>query len=121
MEALISEMTMILEQLPSNTKGGITAFSSGGYRNNKERSESLPGLAHLGDDGKRDSSIEFMDMLDVLRVAKPGGTDPWNEIQQAFDDKETDTMCVVPGDRPNQDRNCDLIVNTTSLGLNSHN
>ena len=36
MEALISEMTMILEQLLNNTKVGLTYFSSGGYRNNKE-------------------------------------------------------------------------------------
>ncbi len=56
-------LSMILEQLPSNTKVGITAFSSGSYRNNKGSGESSPGLARLGDDGKRDSAIEFMDIL----------------------------------------------------------
>ena len=35
MDALISEMTMILEQLPSNVKVGITTFSSGSDLNNK--------------------------------------------------------------------------------------
>ena len=95
MDALISEMTMILEQLPSNMKVGIIAFSSGSDLNNKWRSESSPGLARLGDDGKRDSAIEFMDILDDLRVTKLSVTDPSNEIQQAFDDSETDTMCKM--------------------------
>jgi hypothetical protein len=95
MNAFISEMTMIFEQLPNDTKVGITAFSYGSDLNNKGRSESSPGLARLGDDGKRDSAIEFMDILDDLRVTKLGGTDPWNEIQQAFDDTETDTMCKM--------------------------
>ena len=115
MDALISEMKMILEQLPSNMKVGITAFSSGSDLNNKGRSESSPGLTRLGDNGKRDSVIEFIDILDDLRVTKLGGTDPWKEIRQAFDDTKTDTMCMMSGGRPNQDRNCDLTVNTTSF------
>ncbi len=86
MEALISEMTMILELLPSNMKVGITAFSSGSDLNNIGRSESSTRLARLGNDGKRDSAIEFMDILDGLRVTKLGSTDPWKEIQQAFYD-----------------------------------
>ena len=80
MDALISEMTIIFEQLPNDTKVGITAFSYGSDLNNKERSESSPGLARLGDDGKRDSAIEFVDILDDLRVTKLGNTDPWKEI-----------------------------------------
>jgi hypothetical protein len=141
-------MTMILEQLPNNTKVGITAFSSGGYRNNKGWSESSSGLARLGDDGKRDSAIEFVNTLDDEKVTRWGGTDPWNAIQQAFDDTETDTMYIMSDGRPNKDRNGGswsnwdqeptadfyssqntnrqfnnqdraLIVNTTSLGLSS--
>ncbi len=148
MEALISEMTMILEQLPNNTKIGITAFSSNGYRNNKGWSESSSGLARLGDDGKRDSAIQFVNTLDDEKVTRWGGTDPWDAIQQAFDDTETDTMYIMSDGRPNKDRNGGnwsnwdqeptasfyasqnnnrkfnnqdraLIVNTTSLGLNS--
>ena len=72
---------MIFEQLPNDTKVGITAFSYGSDLNNKRRSESSPGLARLGDDGKGDLAIEFMDILNDLRVTKLGGTDPWNEIQ----------------------------------------
>ena len=64
MDALISELTMIFEQLPNDTKVGITAFSYGSDLNNKGRSESSPELARLGDDGKRDLAIEFMDILD---------------------------------------------------------
>jgi hypothetical protein len=76
MEALISEMTMILEQLPNNTKVRITAFSSSGYRNNKGWSESSSGLARLGDDGKRDSAIEFVNILDDEKVTSWCGNDP---------------------------------------------
>lgn len=148
MEALISEMTMILEQLPNNTKIGITAFSSNGYRNNKGWSESSSGLARLGDDRKRDSAIQFVNTLDDEKVTRWGGTDPWDAIQQAFDDTETDTMYIMSDGRPNKDRNGGswsnwdqeptanfyasqnnnrkfnnkdraLIVNTTSLELNS--
>lgn len=148
MEALISEMTMILEQLPNNTKVGITAFSSSGYRNNKGWNESSSGLARLGDEGKRDSAIQFVNTLDDERVTRWGGTDPWDAIQQAFDDTETDTMYIMSDGQPNKDRNGGswsnwdqeptadfyaqqnknrrfngqdraLIVNTTSLGLKS--
>lgn len=148
MEALISEMTMILEQLPNNTKVGINAFSSSGYRNNKGWSQSASGLARLGDNDNRDSAIEFVNTLDDEKVTRWGGTDPWNAIQQAFDDKETDTMYIMSDGRPNRDRNGGnwsnqdqeptatfyakqnnnrkfnnqdraLIVNTTSLGLDS--
>ena len=48
---LISEMTMILEQLPNNTKVGLTSFSSSGYGNHKEWNESKNGLVRLGDEG----------------------------------------------------------------------
>ena len=148
MEALISEMTMILEQLPNNPKVGLTSFSSGGYRNNKEWGESANGLVRLGDAGKRESAIQFVNTLDDEQVTRWGGTDPWNAIQKAFDDTETDTMYLMSDGRPNKDRNGGgwssrdhqptanyyagenddrkfdgsdraLIVNTTSLGLES--
>ncbi|WP_038023389.1 vWA domain-containing protein [Synechococcus sp. RS9916] len=148
MEALISEMTMILDQLPNNTKVGLTSFSSRGYGNHKEWSESQDGLVRLGDDGKRDSAIEFVNSLDNERVTQWGGTDPWNAIQKAFDDTEADTLYLMSDGRPNRDRNGGnwsswdhqstadyyagenddrqydgkdraLIVNTTSFGLES--
>ena len=148
MEALISEMTMMLEQLPNNTKVGLTSFSSGNYKNNKEWTESANGLVRLGDEGKRDSAIQFVNTLDNENVTKWGGTDPWNAIQKAFDDTETDTLYLMSDGRPNRDRNGGswsswdhqstanyysrendnrkyddkdraLIVNTTSLGLES--
>ena len=148
MEALISEMTMILEQLPNNTKVGLTSFSSSGYGNHKEWNESTSGLVRLGDEGKRDSAIQFVNTLDNDRVTRWGGTDPWNAIQSAFDDTETDTLYLMSDGLPNRDRNGGnwsswdhqdtanhyargndnrqhegvdraLIVNTTSLGLES--
>ena len=105
MEALISEMTMILEQLPNNTKVGITSFSSRNYTNNKEWNESRGGLVRLGDEGKRDSAITFVNTLDNYRVTSWGGTDPWPAIQKAFDDTETDTLYLMSDGQPNRDRN----------------
>ena len=58
-------MTMILDQLPNNTKVGITSFSSNNYKNNKEWEESKSGLARLGDEGTRDSAIHFVNKLDL--------------------------------------------------------
>lgn len=157
MEALISEMTMILGQLPNNTKVGLTSFSSGDYKNNKEWSESKNGLVRLGDEGKRDLAIQFVNTLDkeicYLWGGKEmcylwGGTDPWKAIQKAFDDTETDTLYLMSDGQPNLNRNGGywsssdhqptanyyaeennnrkhddvdraLIVNATSLGLES--
>ena len=102
----------------------------------------------LGDEGKRNSAIQFVNTLDDKRVTRWGGTDPWNAIQKAFDDTETDTLYLMSDGRPNRDRNGGkwsswdqedtanhyagknvnrqhdgedraLIVNTTSLGLES--
>jgi hypothetical protein len=126
----------------------MTSFSSGNYRNNQEWSESKEGLVRLGDEGKRDSAIAFVNRLDDHRVTKWGGTDPWDAIQKAFDDSETDTLYLMSDGQPNRDRNGGnwsswdhqqtadyyasennnrthngedraLIVNSTSLGLES--
>ena len=108
----------------------------------------MSGLVRLGDEGKRDSAIQFVNTLDNDRVTRWGGTDPWNAIQSAFDDTEADTLYLMSDGRPNRDRNGGnwsswdhqdtanhfagenvnrqhdgqdraLIVNTTSLGLES--
>ena len=89
MEALISEMTMILEQLPDNTNIGITAFSSGNYQNNKEWAESSNNLVRLGNEGIRDSALAFVNSLDAGKVQMWGGTDPWQSIKDAFEDNTT--------------------------------
>ncbi len=148
MEALISEMTMILNELPIDTKVGITSFSSEGKENNKEWSESKDGLVRIGDDKKRDSAIAFVNTLDDSWVVEWGGTYPWEAIQKAFDDTETDTLYIMSDGQPNKNRNGEdwsnsfdqstadyyanennnrnhngedraLIVNSTSLGLES--
>ena len=148
MEALISEMTMILRKLPSNTKIGITAFSSSNYTNNKSWDQSKGKLARIGDTGIRDSAINFVNTLDDPKVTRWGGTDPWNAISEAFQDNETDTLYLMSDGQPNRDRwggnwsskdnnptanyfsglndkrkfdNKDqpLIVNSTSLGIDS--
>ena len=70
MKALIKEMTAVLEELPNNTKIGITAFSSSGHQNNKEWSDSKNGLARIGDNGKRESAIAFANTLDDQNAKK---------------------------------------------------
>ena len=103
MEALISEMTMILKQLPDNTHIGIAAFSSGSYQNNKEWAESSDGLVRLGDAGKRDSALAFVNSLDAGKVSRWGGTDPWLSIENVFNDKQTDTLYLLTDGEPDQD------------------
>ena len=88
MESLISEMTMLLEQLPENTNIGISAFSSDDYQNNKDWAESSDGLVRLGDPGKLDSALAFVNSLDEGKVSKWGGTDPWPSLEKVFNDKK---------------------------------
>lgn len=103
MEALISEMTMIINQLPDNTNIGITAFSSGNYQNNKEWMESSNGLVRLGDEGKRESALAFVNSLDAGQVSRWGGTDPWPSIESVFDDTKTDTLYILTDGEPDRD------------------
>ena len=148
MEALIKEMTMILEQLPDSTKVGITSFSSSNYKNNKEWDASKGGLVRLGDEDNRDSAIAFINKLDDYKATIWGGTNPWSAIEEAFEDTETDTLYLMSDGQPNRDRKGGkwsskdyqstadyfsskninrqfqgkdraLIVNSTSLGLES--
>jgi hypothetical protein len=148
MEALISEMTMLIGALPNTTKIGITSFSSNGYTNHKSWNDSTSNLVSLGADGKRDSAIEFVNTLNDDKVTRWGGTDPWDSIQQSFDDTETDTLYFLTDGKPNKDpnggkwsrkdetrtaeryasenegrthngSNQPLIVNTTSIGMGS--
>lgn len=149
MEALISEMTMIIGALSDSTKIGITSFSSNGYSNHKSWEASETNLVRLGDEGQRDAAIDFVNTLDDQKVTIWGGTDPWNAIQQGFDDTETDTLYLLTDGEPNRDpqggkwkkndhvrtaelyasnnegrthesQNRPLIVNTTSIGLQSN-
>ena len=148
MEALISEMTMILSALPDSTKVGITSFSSDGYTNHKPWDQSKTSLIRLGDEGQRDAAIDFVNTLDDGEVTIWGGTDPWEVLSSSFDDSETDTLYFLTDGEPNKDpqggkwkkndytktaelyasknegrshegRNQPLVVNTTSIGLQS--
>ena len=148
MEALMSEMTMILSALPDSTKVGITSFSSDGYTNHKPWDQSKTSLIRLGDEGQRDAAIDFVNTLDDGEVTIWGGTDPWEALSSSFDDSETDTLYFLTDGEPNKDpqggkwkkndytktaelyasknegrshegRNQPLVVNTTSIGLQS--
>ena len=94
---------MLLEQLPENTNIGISAFSSDDYQNNKEWAESPDGLVRLGDAGKRNSALAFVNSLDDGKVSKWGGTDPWPSLEKVFNDKKTDTLYLLTDGEPDQD------------------
>ena len=108
MEALIAELTAILELLPDDTKVGVRAFSSSGYANHKRWTSFGDGLATLNQvkDGEtaRQSVISFVNTLDNNSPNRWGGTDPWDAIQAAFDDQETDTLYFLSDGKPNKDR-----------------
>ena len=103
MEALISEMTMIINQLPDNTNIGISSFSSESYQNNKEWLESSHSLVRLGDEGKRESALAFVNSLDAGKVSRWGGTNPWPSIERVFNDTKTDTLYLLTDGEPDQD------------------
>ena len=91
----------------------------------------------------RESAIEFVNSLDDPYPTKWGGTQPWDAIQEAFNDSEVDTLYLLSDGQPNNDRrggkwtrkdhddtanyyskqnenrDVSLKVNTTSVGLNS--
>lgn len=109
MEALIAELTAILELLPDDTKVGVRAFSSGGYANHKRWTAFGDELTSLNQikNGKtaRQSVIAFVNTLDDDSPNRWGGTDPWDAMQAAFDDQETDTLYFLSDGKPNKDRN----------------
>ena len=108
MEALIAELTAILELLPDDTKVGVRAFSSSGYANHKRWTTFGNGLTSLNQikNGQtaRQSVITFVNTLDDDSPTRWGGTDPWDAVQAVFDDQETDTLYFLSDGKPNKDR-----------------
>ena len=144
MEAMQNELTTLLTNLSGETKIGLHSFSTPGGKNNKSWGPSSNKLVTIGEPGMRDSAIAFVNSLyDEAYPGNWGGTKPWNAIQAAFDDDEVDTLYLLSDGKPNRDRNnfywteadyeptakyyssqnnerdIQLKVNTTSLGLSS--
>ena len=143
MEAMQSELTGILTDLPDETKIGLQAFSTSGRANNKGWQPSEQRLVTISEPEMRDSAIAFVNTLDDPYPTEWGGTKPWDAIQKAFDDEEVNTLYLLSDGKPNRDidggywsskdhddtanyyaeqnknRVIKLEVNSTSLGLNS--
>ena len=105
MESLQKELAVILDKLPDDTRIGLRSFSSYGYENHKVWKDYGTKLKRLGDEGVRDSAIAFVYSLDDETPSSWGGTDPWDAIQAAFNDQETDALYFLSDGKPNRDRN----------------
>ena len=104
MESLQKELAVIINDLPNDTRIGLSSFSTPGRTNNKVWKGDNADLQRLGDAGIRESAIAFVYSLDDEDPATWGGTKPWDAIESAFDDPETDALYFLSDGRPNNDR-----------------
>ena len=143
MESLQHELIAILQELPNETEISVRSFSTPGYRNHRIWEDSSRSLVRIGHDGTRESAIAFVNTLDDGDPQRWGGTAPWEGLDEAFEDNNTDTLYFLSDGEPSHDRNfgrwttadhastashysslninreIDLKVNATSLGLKS--
>jgi len=104
MESLQSELISLLTAIDPDTKVSIQSFSSPGRSNHRTWRKSSNGLVKIGDDGIRESAIKFVQSLDNGQPTKWGGTYPWQGLDAAFEDNETDTLYFLSDGEPNKDR-----------------
>ena len=105
MESLQHNLISLLADLPDNTYISIRSFSSPDYLNHRIWNRSSQGLTKLGQNGARESAIAFVNTLDDGRADRWGGTRPWEGLDEAFADDETDTLYFLSDGEPEQDRN----------------
>ncbi len=105
MESLQTELTSLLTALPPDTQISIQSFSSANDRNHRLWEESSNGLVKIGDNGVRESAMEFVNSLDDGDPREWGGTYPWDGLDASFQDSETDTLYFLTDGKPNKDRN----------------
>ena len=105
MESLQHELISLLTDLSDDTSISIRSFSSSGYQNHKIWQDSANGLVKLGGDGARESAIAFVNTLDDGHANKWGGTQPWEGLDEAFADNDTDTLYFLSDGEPNNNRN----------------
>lgn len=104
MESLQKELAVLLDNLPDDTRIGLRSFSSSGNTNHKAWNDFGTNLVRLGNEGVRESAIEFVYTLDDRSPTYWGGTDPWDAIQAAFEDPETEALYFLSDGQPNRDR-----------------
>ena len=147
MERLKTELSSLIRNLPEDTKVGLEIFSTTNKANNRQWERSKNGLVTISSGDNRDNALAFIESLDDPSPHTWGGTDPWDGLQRAFDDDETDTLYFLSDGLPtedlyigngmyasyeddyksaagffsskNKERKTPLKVNTTSVKLNS--
>ena len=144
MESLQNELVMIINGLPEGTKINIESFSSRGYLNHRSWKPSLNGLISLDDTETRQSAISFVNSLNDGTVTRWGGTIPWDGLDAALKDPETETLYFLSDGEPNTNhqgrewandrfistvdhyisknnqRSKKITINTTALGIKSN-
>ena len=105
MESLQHELISLLTDLSDDTHISIRSFSSPGYQNHRIWSEASKGLVKLGSKGTRDSAIAFVNTLDDGDPTQWGGTQPWEGLDEAFADKNTNTLYFLSDGQPENNRN----------------
>jgi len=105
MESLQHELSSLLTDLSDDTAISIRSFSSSGYQNHRIWSDSAKGLVKLGSNGARESALAFVNTLDDGYAYRWGGTQPWEGLDEAFADGETDTLYFLSDGEPNNNRN----------------
>ena len=105
MESLQHELISLLTDLSDDTSISIRSFSSPGYQNHRIWNDSAKGLIKLGGDRARESAIAFVNTLDDGHGYRWGGTQPWDGLDEAFADEETDTLYFLSDGEPNNNRN----------------
>ena len=105
MESLQHELISLLQELPNDTQISLRSFSSPGYQNHRIWKNSVSSLVKIGSNGTRDSAIAFVNTLDDGYPYRWGGTAPWEGLDEAFADNNTDTLYFLSDGEPNYDRN----------------
>ena len=101
MEAMQSELTGILTDLPDETKIGLQAFSTSGRANNKSWQPSEQRLVTISEPGMRDSSIAFVNTLDDPYPTE-WGVPSLGRNSKAFDDEEVILCTFYPMENPTE-------------------
>ena len=105
MERLQDQLNIVVDGLPDDAKIAIESFSTpGSSSNNKNKkwAESASGLVELGgvNSSTRQSARAFINSLNDGSPTQWGGTKPWQGLQNAFNDKEADTLYFLSDGRP---------------------
>ena len=102
MESLQNELRALLESLSETTTISLQSFSSPGYLNH--RSWNGGAMTPLTP-ANRSSALNFVNSLSAGKPNRWGGTRPWNSLDRAFLNTDSNTLFFMTDGDPNNDRN----------------